>query len=205
MIVIGLCGGSGSGKNEVQAAFLRRAVPGLDADAVYHSLTEHRSALTEALAERFGKAVLRADGSLDRKALAALVFCGGEAQSGRLADLNALTHSAVLEVCRSQLARWREAGERMALINAPLLLESGFDGECDYTVAVLAPVSLRVARIMARDGLSEEQARARIAAQPSDEFLREHTDFQIENATTEAALDQRVEELYRTWLRETEE
>ena len=186
MLTIGLCGGSGSGKNEVQAAFARLGIEGLDTDALYHRLIDGDTPLARALAERFGKQILKSGGGVNRIALRDIVFSkGAEAD---LADLNAITHAAVLNECRAWLEAQRKAGAFAALINAPLLFESGFDAECDLTVAVLAPKELRILRIMARDGLTREDAARRICAQREDALLAESTTYQIHNSGTEDEL-----------------
>ena len=186
MLTIGLCGGSGSGKNAVQAAFRKFGIPGLDTDALYHRLIDGDTPLSRELAERFGKKILRADGGVDRLALREVVFADGAGEA--LADLNAISHRAVLAECRTWLAAEAEAGAPAAIINAPLLFESGFHRECDITVAVIAPHEVRVARSMARDGLDREAAERRIAAQKDDAYLTAHTDYQLHNGETEEAL-----------------
>ena len=192
MLVIGLCGGIGSGKNTAQRFFADFGIPGLDADEVYHRLTDAPSGCTRALAKAFGDTILRSDGSLDRRALAALVFGDGGEFRQRRELLNRLTHGAVLEECRAFLKKAKENGAFAALINAPLLFESGFDAECDLTVALLASQETRIARIMARDGLTHRQAEERIAAQPDDTYLRTHTDCRIENDGTPEELREKI-------------
>ena len=190
MLTIGLCGGSGSGKNAAQAAFAKLGIPGLDTDALYHRLIDGDTPLARALAARFGQRILRADGGIDRLALREVVFDHREKEA--LTDLNTITHKAVLAECRTWLSAQAEAGAFAAIINAPLLFESGFDAECDITVAVLAPREVRIARIMSRDNLDRASAERRIAAQRDDAFLMAHTDYQIHNNGTEETLCESV-------------
>lgn len=184
MTVIGLTGPSGSGKGEVGKVMAAAGIPVLDTDAVYHALTDEPSPCTQALAEAFGTEILQEDGSLDRKRLAAAVFCGGDVQAGRCAVLNRITHAFVLKEVRVWLARMRALEMPAAVVDAPMLFESGFDRECAQVVSVLAPEETRLTRIMARDGLSRERALARLHAQKDAAFYRAHSDICIENTGT---------------------
>lgn len=192
MYKIGLCGGIGSGKNLAQDFFAEFGVPGLDADEVYRRLTESPSACTRILADAFGDDILNGDGSLNRRALAALVFGAEEEARERRELLNRLTHGVILEECRDFFKKAEADGAFAALINAPLLLESGFSSECDLTVAILSDRETRVCRIMARNGFSRNEAEARIDAQPDEIYLRDHTDYQLENNGTREELKEKV-------------
>lgn len=181
MLVIGLCGGSGTGKTTAQQFFEQCGIPGLDTDIVYHALVDRPSSLTRTLAAHFGDEILRPDGSVDRAVLSRLVFTGDAEGQARLAELNRLTHAAVLLECRSFLDKKAKEGAAAALINAPLLFESGFHKECDATVAILAPREVRISRLTERDGLSRADAERRIATQIDDATLTERTDYQVQN------------------------
>ena len=181
MKVIGLCGGSGSGKGTVSTLFEKFGIHSIDTDAVYHDLTSKRSACLDALVERFGKDILTNDGALDRRALADIVFNGADSQEKREA-LNKIAHKFVLMRAREILAEYKEAGMPAAIVDAPLLFESGFDKECDVIIAVIADQSTRIERIMKRDGITKEYATARIRAQLSDEYLKERADYVINNS-----------------------
>ena len=192
VLTVGLCGGSGTGKNTAQAYFSLCGIPGLDTDLVYHTLIGADTPLTHELAEAFGARILTKDGSVDRKALSSIVLGEGEERARLRRELNRITHRAVLAECRDWLAKQRENGAFAAIINAPLLFESGFHTECDLTVSVLAPREERIGRIMARDGISRLCAERRIDAQLDDQFLLTHTDYHIENNGTEADLQEKV-------------
>lgn len=181
MKVVGLCGGSGSGKGTVAKMFSSYGIPSIDTDAVYHTLTGGRSPCTDALAKEFGSEILREDGSLDRKKLAAIVF-SGEDKDKKRAALNSISHKFVLDETRRMLAEYERGGASAALVDAPLLFESGFDRECDLIIAVTADKSVRVSRIISRDGISEDAALARISVQLPDEYLLERADFVIDNS-----------------------
>jgi dephospho-CoA kinase len=112
-------------------------------------------------------------GQLNRKKLGAIVFSDGQA----LLDLNAITHAAV----KQEVLRRLETGPKLAAIDAIGLFEGHLAELCDVTVAVTAPVEDRVKRLMNRDGISEEYARSRIAAQHDDRWFRDRCGFILEN------------------------
>ncbi len=180
MKIIGLCGGSGSGKGTVCACFSNIDVPSIDTDAVYRELTLKDSPCVHALVDSFGDDILFADGSLDRKKLASIVF-SGEGSDNRREILNRITHKFILDETRRRLSDYESKGFTMAIIDAPVLFESGFNKECHSTVCVVADKTIRVKRIMKRDGISEIEALMRINSQKSDEELRSLCDFVIEN------------------------
>lgn len=192
MLVIGLCGASGAGKSTAQAYFFELGIPGIDTDLLYRELTSTASLCTEALAHAFGKEILLSDGALDRSALSRIVFCGGEEQKERLSRLNRITHTVILDECRKWLAAQEKKGVKAALINAPLLFESGFNEECDLTLAILSSPRAKCLRIMKRDGLNEENALRRLYSQHDDEFLIKNTDFQIVNDQTPRELQEKI-------------
>lgn len=197
MLTVGLTGPSGAGKGVVASLFARYGVPSIDTDAVYHDLLIPPSACLDELVARFGESVLTADGRLDRKALAAVVFAAGHEND--LLDLNRITHRHVLDEARRQLAAYEAAGKAAVLVDAPQLYESGFDAECDYVVAVLAPRDVRLSRIVARDGLDEARAAARLDAQKDDGFFRSHADAVLVNDGRAEALESEICELLRRW------
>ncbi len=181
MLVLGLTGPSGSGKGVVCSFFAAENIPCLDTDAVYHALIEKPSACVEELKEHFGETILTADGGVNRKKLAEAVFGDKEEKKERLLLLNRITHRYVLDACRHWLRLQEKAGKKAAVIDAPLLYESGFDKECDFVVAVLASRQTRLARIILRDGLTGHEAQTRLEAQPKDAFYITKADFVIHN------------------------
>ncbi len=176
MIVIGITGPTGAGKttalNELGA--LGGCI--LDADFIYHQMLESNSALRSELESRFGM-LTDSGGRFDRKKLGAVVFRDPSA----LTDLNAITHRYMEAEIKARLARAEQEGYPAAAIDAIRLVESGAAELCDVTVAITAPPEIRVRRIMAREGISEEYARARVAAQPSDTFYKEACDYLLVN------------------------
>ena len=133
MLTIGLTGPSGAGKGTLASLFAVYGIPSIDTDAVYHALLVPPSDCLRELAERFGDGILSSDGTLDRKALAALVFAPGH--EADLADLNTITHRHVLSEVRRVLDMYREQGKPAVLVDAPQLFESGFDVECHHVLS----------------------------------------------------------------------
>lgn len=196
MLVLGLTGPSGAGKGALAAAFVAHDVPQLDTDAIYHELLVPPSACLDALVEAFGAGVLNADGTLDRRALASVVFAP-DAPSGLHETLNRITHHYILAETRERIAACRAAGKPAVLVDAPLLYESGFDAECDRVIAVIAPPALRLDRIMARDSLPRAAAEARLRAQKDDAFYTDRADFVVVNDGDTAALTAEADRIMR--------
>ena len=197
MLVLGLTGPTGSGKGVVGRILAAENIPCLDTDAVYHELISAPSACTEELKAHFGETIVTACGAIDRKKLADIVFGDTQAREERLSLLNRITHHYVLDTCRHWLRLQEREGKRAAVIDAPLLFESGFHEECDYVIAVLAQRQTRLARILLRDGITEEAAERRIAAQPNDAFYTEKADFIIQNNGEIKAVEQDVLQVLR--------
>ena len=196
MKVIGLCGGSGSGKGTVAKFFLDYGIPSIDTDAVYHGLTSKKTPCIEALAAEFGSEILNSDGSLNRRSLSKIVF-RGDGSSVKREALNRISHKFVLDETRRMLREYESEGIRAAIVDAPLLFESGFNEECDLIISVIAEKNIRVARIVSRDGISESDAILRIEAQKSDQYLTERSDYVIENPKSFADVKRAVDEIVK--------
>jgi dephospho-CoA kinase len=179
MVIIGLAGGSGSGKSLVTELFSELGFFGIDTDLVYREITSSPSECLKALSKEFGADILSPSGALDRRKLAEAVFMS-EGREQKLLKLNGITHKYILDEVRKIISSL-DTGYRGAVVDAPLLFESGFDRECDATVSVIADRELRIRRILLRDGVSEEEARRRIASQKSDGELRRLSDYIIVN------------------------
>ena len=173
-MIIGITGGTGCGKTTLLEAIESHGGLVLDCDAVYHNLLGTDKAMLSAIEARFPGTV--EDGILLRKKLGAIVFSDPDA----LADLNRITHAAVKAEVQRQLA----ANSGLAAIDAIALFEGGLAELCDVTIAVTAPVEDRIRRLMARDGISEDYARSRIAAQHDDDWFRQRCDHVLENNGT---------------------
>ena len=189
MIVLGLAGGSGSGKTTVSSLFSKHGIMPVNTYEVYHGLTSSKTACLASIVEEFGPGVLNEGGTLDRKALGAIVFSDPE----KLGRLNTISHYYVLCAVREIISDAEARGYFGVIVDAPLLFESGFDRECDAIVAVVAAKDKRVERITKRDGISAADANRRIANQLSDEFLSSRADYVITNNSTTKELTEQVE------------
>ncbi len=193
MFIYGMTGPSGAGKGTVSELFAKYKVYSVDTDAVYHRLLIPPSACLDELTAHFGARILSPDGSLDRRVLAAHVFSDDRA----LTQLNAITHKYILARTKEALDLYRKGNCPGAIVDAPVLFESGADRVCgcQATIAVLANKDLRLARIMERDGLSREAALARIEAQKPDDFYIQRADYVIYNNGTVRELEDRVRQI----------
>ena len=197
MLTVGLTGPSGAGKGTVASLFAAHGIPSVDTDRVYHDLLVPPSPCLDELTARFGREILCPDGTLNRGALAAIVFAEGHEDD--LADLNAITHRHILGVVRERLAAYAADGIPAVLVDAPQLFESGFDVECDFILSVLAPYEVRLARIIARDGLDEARARARLDASHTDDFFIQRSHAVIVNGGEPNAPEAEVQRLLAAW------
>lgn len=189
MIVVGLTGPTGAGKGIVGAYLAAHGALIIDTDRIAREVVEPGQPCLRALVDVFSPSILHADGSLDRAALATVAFAD-EAAHGRL---NATTHPFIIE---RSLVMLRASEAEVAVIDAPLLFESGMDRLCDVTVAVLAPAETRLARIMARDGIDRDRAVLRMKAQPPDAFYRERADHILNNDGDVTALERAAQMLF---------
>ena len=172
-VVIGITGGTGAGKTSALEAIRDLGGTVIDCDAVYHRMLSEDEDLRNAINESF-PGVFRADGSLNRQKLGEEVF----SKKDRLAKLNEI----VFRFLGPEVERQVTAGDTgLYAVDAINLLESGMENLCDCTVAVTAPMELRVRRIMARDNITEQYARLRISAQKPDEFYRGKCDYELSN------------------------
>ena len=174
---IGITGPTGAGKTTALGALTDLGAHIIDADAVYHRLLEESGPLRAALAECFGPSILTTEGRIDRKALGNVVFGDPEA----LDELNTITHRFIGEEIHRQLTQAERDGRPAAAIDAIALIESGLGEGCDAVVGILAPKEVRIRRIMAREGISEDYARRRVEAQQGDGFFRAHCGYILEN------------------------
>lgn len=198
MKTIGVTGPTGAGKTTVLQALESLGCVCVDCDALYHTLLETSPALLEELTQRFGKSILNSQGGLARKALGKVVF----ADPAALADLNALSHRHILALCHDLARKAEENGAKGIVFDAIALFESGLAAKCDVTLAVVASPDTRIARIMARDAISEEYARARVAAQRENEYYVNLCDYAFvnESDTPPETLTAQVQDLFSTIL-----
>jgi dephospho-CoA kinase len=194
MLRIGLTGGIGSGKSTVSALLARRGAVIIDSDRIAREVVEPGTPGLAAVVEAFGPQVLTADGALDRPALAAVVF----ADPGARRTLDAIVHPLVRARAKG-LAAAAPAGA-VVVHDVPLLVETGQAGSYDVVLVVEAYPETRVARLVQR-GLAEADARARIAAQATDEQRRAVAHVVLDNSGTPEELAAQVD---RFWAERVE-
>ena len=170
-MILGITGGTGCGKTTLLNVLKERGAVVLDCDAIYHELLTRDASLLAAIEERFPGTV--ENGVLQRKKLGNLVF----SHKNALLDLNRITHAAV----KREVLRRLSEKPALAAIDAIALFEGRLAELCDVTVAVTAPVEDRVRRLMRRDGIPEDYARRRIAAQPEESWFRGKCGYVLEN------------------------
>lgn len=190
MYVIGLTGGSGSGKSTVAEIFRECGVPVFSADALYRRITSCDSACCRELEREFGD-ILTESGALDRRRLFKLVFMSDE-RASRVETLNRITHKYVIAEFENELQKLDPDTARFAVFDAPLLVECGYDKKCVAVVSVLADREVRIERLMRRDSLDRDSVCARLNAQKKDIFYIRAADYIIYNNGDIESLRDRV-------------
>ena len=188
MLKVALTGGIATGKSHVLEQFGMRGVPCLDADALVHGVEAAGTEATLAIAARFGEGVLAADGSVDRKKLGPIVFADPSARR----DLEAIVHPAVYRAIAAGLRAFeRIGGAALAIVDVPLLYETGHAGDFDRVIVTVCPPEVQIARLVER-GLPAAEARQRLAAQlPADEKAS-RADFVIRTDGSFDETDQQI-------------
>lgn len=193
MLRVALTGGIATGKTYVLEQFRKRGVPCLDADALAHGATLPDTEVTRAIAARFGAEILTSDGEVDRSQLGSIVFADPTARR----DLEAIVHPAVYRAIAAGLRAFEiVGGHEMAVVDVPLLYETGHEGDFDRVMATVCTMPLQLERLMAR-GMSDEDVRRRLAAQWPGEEKARRADFVIRTDGTFDETDSQVEQIYR--------
>lgn len=193
MKIIGLCGSSGAGKGYASSAFFKYDIPSIDTDRVYREITTKKGTpCLDELTKAFGKGILTESGELDRKALADIVF-EGEGAKENLEALDKIAHYYIKIDTENILKQYEKEGKNAVIIDAPVLFESGFDKMCDFTVCVVAPLEVKLERIIRRDNITREKALARLNNQLSDEELIKLSTYSIDNSDIE--IDSQIENI----------
>jgi len=194
MVIVGITGGIGSGKSVAAEFFRNRGAAVIDADEIAHELASRDSPMAEEIAAAFGNNVVRADGGLDRRKLAQLVFGNAEA----LARLNALTHPRIMAEVEARLhALAREGQEQVVCLVAPLLVEAGAWRVVDRLLVLVADEEERVRRVVARDGLAEHEVRQRMAAQMPPAKQTREADWVVDTTAGREETHRQLEEVWR--------
>lgn len=188
LFTVGLTGQTGAGKSAVSALLRRAGFEVIDCDKVSREVAKKGEPALYALVRAFSPDILTKEGELDRRTLGGIVFSDPAA----LALLNQTILPFIVRRIEEMRADLKEKGETFVILDAPTLFESGADALCDYIVGVCADESLRKARIIARDGLTENEALSRMASQHTEAFFREHCHSIIENNGSEQTLSEAV-------------
>ncbi len=193
MLAVGLTGGMGSGKSTVADLMVDRGAVLIDADRIAREVVAPDGPAFEPLVERFGRGILTPEGTLDRAALAAMVFPDPEA----VAALNAITHPAISAVMAQRRAA-EEATDHIVVLDVPLLVPAHRDLlGLRVVVVVDCPADVALERLVGQRGFTRADAEARMAAQPGRDERRKGADFVIDNASDRARLEAEVDRVWR--------
>jgi len=192
---VGLTGNVAAGKSTVAALFRRWGATLIDADEIVRELQAPTSPVLAAIAARFGSEVLAADGSVDRGKLGPIVFDDARARR----ELEAIVHPAVYRAIAAGLQGFERLGDPIAIVDVPLLYESGAEKDFGRVIVTACPPELQIARLVHR-GLSEDAARQRLAAQWPTEKKAARADFVIQTDGTFEETDRQVAEVLKTLL-----
>ncbi len=197
MLIIGLTGGLKTGKTTVAKMFRRLGAHVIDADAIVHESLSVNGACVKAVKAQFGERVLTRGGSVNRKALAEIVF----QDDSRLRDLEKIIHPHVRRVMRAQISEYKRTDpDGVIVLDVPLLFESGLDKLADITVTVKATRALQVERAMRDLGISQAQALKRIRQQmPMTEKVR-RSDVVIDNRSSKSETQKKVKQIWQKHL-----
>ena len=190
MLLVGLTGGIGAGKSSVSSSLARRGAVVVDADAIVKELQQPGTEVFGEMVERFGVGIVAEDGSLDRAAVAEVVFTDPQA----LADLGAIVHPRVHTEIERRIAEQADT-DNVVVLDIPLLAEAGWPGLIGTIVVDLDP-EVAVQRLMEHRGFTEADARNRIANQMEREHRLSKADFVVDNHGDPAALEAEVD---RAW------
>lgn len=174
-IVIGLTGQTGAGKSTVSGVMEKYGCGIINADKIAREVVEPKTDCLKMLTNAFGCDIINEDGSLNRKRLAKKAF--SSEKNTKL--LNEITHPYIIRLTKQRISELFAEGYKIVVFDAPQLFESESNKLCDIIISVLASKKCRLARIVSRDSISEEQALARMKVQLSEEYFKEHSDYTI--------------------------
>lgn len=191
VFLVGLTGPMGAGKSEVSRVLANRHIPVIDADELARRVVEPGSPCLAELVKEFSDDILNDDGTLNRRQLARRAFAAPE--DTKL--LNSITHPYIIDLTKRILMQLEQIREPAAVLDAPLLFESGMDSICDITVSVVAPAEQRLQRVIDRDGMTEKEAAARMNSQQDEAFYTQRAGRVLRNEGDLERLRQQAEQL----------
>lgn len=180
MLTVGLTGSSGSGKGYVCDIMKKVGIPCLDTDAVCREVYMKGHECYDDLVNCFGESILSEDGEIDRRALFNLTF----PDKDKYEKLNSIAFYHIMRSTQKWIKQKETEGEKVIIIDAPMLYESGFDKMCQKVVCVTADMPTQLKRIMKRDSISEEEARVRLNKQKSDTYYTSRADYALNNSVS---------------------
>jgi dephospho-CoA kinase len=192
--IIGLTGGIASGKSTVAGMLAEHGAVVVDADVLGHEVYEPGTDTWQAVRAAFGDEIVQPDGRIDRRKLGALVFADSEAMK----RLTGIVWPAMKAELRRRLSEYREAGVDLVVVEAAILLEAGWDDQVDEVWAVTVEPAAALQRLTARNGMTDEDARRRLAAQLSNAERAARAAHLIENNGTISDLARQVEALWQS-------
>ena len=199
--VVGLTGGIGTGKSTAAEYLKKKGFAHIDADQIGRDITADGSPMLPVLDSIFGPTgeygvegfdILREDGSLDRKALASIVFT----DMNKKLKLDEVMFKAIIAETKRLVEVYSQDDPVGILIDAPLLFEAGLDKECDLVLLIVADMDVRIHRVCARDGATEQEVRNRINSQMSDEEKISRSHVVVDNSGNLKELEKKLEEFF---------
>ena len=188
-MIIGLTGGSGSGKSTAAAILREKGIPVVDCDRIGHAILEPGGAAEKEVIDAFGTGIVT-HGAISRKKLGEIVFRDEEKRR----ILNRITHKYIKDIVAEETS-----GLKLAAIDGALLIESGINALCDRMIVITAPEELRQKRIMARDGISLSAAKDRLSSQSDEKILTNAADAVIMNDGSKEELRAELERILQSW------
>jgi dephospho-CoA kinase len=198
MLRVGLTGGIACGKTVVRRLLADRGALTIDADAIVHQLMRTGTDLTRRIADAFGPDVLSPDGAVDRSKLGRLVFSDPAERS----KLNALVHPEVIREEKRLLREAESKGVEVAVVDAALMIEAGTYRDYDRLLVVHCPRAVQLDRLVARDGLSREEAARRVDAQMPVQEKKPYADFLIDTSGSLADTERQVQAVWERLLQD---
>lgn len=181
MFIIGLTGGIGSGKSTIASWFREWHIPVIDGDKLAREAVNLGSPVLSILADAFGKEILSEEGTLKRRQLGQIVF----QDKAKLSHLNQIMHPAIWHLVESRLKACKDAGEKLAVLDMPLLIEAGWQSRVDSVWVVYVSTEVQISRVMKRDGLKRSQVMAIMQNQIPVEEKLSYADVIINNEGSE--------------------
>lgn len=181
MFIIGLTGGIGSGKSTIASWFREWHIPVIDGDKLAREAVNPGSPALSILADVFGKEILSEEGTLKRRQLGQIVF----QDKAKLSRLNQIMHPAIWHLVESRLKACKDAGEKLAVLDMPLLIEAGWQSRVDSVWVVYVSTEVQISRVMKRDGLKRSQVMAIMQNQIPVKEKLSYADVIINNGGSE--------------------